>query len=157
MLRALVGYNHLPGAAGNVTVGDLATSAPTPSDNGLTYTYTLRKGVKFGPPVNRAVTSKDVAYAMQRLANPKDGGQYSFYYTVIKGWDAVRQRQGEDHLGHRDAQRLHDRLPPDEADGRLQPPHVDAGDGADPRGSRPSASRGSPATTAATSSPPART
>ena len=24
---------------------------------------------------------------MQRLANPKDGGQYSFYYTVIKGWD----------------------------------------------------------------------
>ena len=89
MLRALVGYNHLPGAAGNVTVGDLATSAPTPSDNGLTYTYTLRKGIKFGPPVSRAVTSKDVAYAMNRLANPKDGGQYSFYYTVIKGWDAV--------------------------------------------------------------------
>ncbi len=89
MLRALVGYKHLPGAAGNVTVGDLATSAPTPSDNGLTYTYTLRKGVKFGPPVNRAVTSKDVAYAMNRLANPKGGGQYSFYYTVIKGWDAV--------------------------------------------------------------------
>jgi peptide/nickel transport system substrate-binding protein len=26
---------------------------------------------------------------MNRLANPKDGGQYSFYYTVIKGWDAV--------------------------------------------------------------------
>ena len=45
--------------------------------------------IKFGPPVNRAVTSQDVAYAMNRLANPKDGGQYSFYYTVIKGWDAV--------------------------------------------------------------------
>ena len=26
---------------------------------------------------------------MNRLANPKDGGQYSFYYTVIQGWDAV--------------------------------------------------------------------
>ena len=25
---------------------------------------------------------------MERLANPKDGGQYAFYYTVIKGWDA---------------------------------------------------------------------
>ena len=62
---------------------------PTPTDNGLTYTYKLRTGIKFGPPVNRAVTSKDVAYAMNRLANPKDGGQYSFYYTVIKGWDAV--------------------------------------------------------------------
>jgi peptide/nickel transport system substrate-binding protein len=89
MLRSLVGYKHEPGAAGNETVGDLATEAPTPTDNGLTYTYKLRSGVKFGPPVNRAVTSKDVAYAMNRLANPKDGGQYSFYYTVIKGWDAV--------------------------------------------------------------------
>ncbi len=89
MLRALVGYKHQPGAAGNELVGDLATDAPKPTDGGLTYTYKLRSGVKFGPPVNRAVTSKDVAYAMNRLANPKDGGQYSFYYTVIKGWDAV--------------------------------------------------------------------
>jgi peptide/nickel transport system substrate-binding protein len=89
MLRALVGYKHQPGAAGNELVGDLATDAPTPTDNGLTYTYKLRSGVKFGPPVSRTVTSKDVAYAMNRLANPKDGGQYSFYYTVIKGWDAV--------------------------------------------------------------------
>ena len=89
MLRALVGYKHLPGAAGNITIGDLATTAPNPTNNGLTYTYTLRKGIKFGPPVNRAVTSKDVAYAMNRLANPKDGGQYSFYYTVISGWNAV--------------------------------------------------------------------
>ena len=89
MLRSLVGYKHLPGAAGNITIGDLATTAPTPTNNGLTYTYKLRRGIKFGPPVNRAVTSKDVAYAMNRLANPKDGGQYSFYYTVISGWNAV--------------------------------------------------------------------
>ena len=39
--------------------------------------------------MNRVVTSKDVAFAMNRLANPNDGGQYPFYYTVIKGWDAV--------------------------------------------------------------------
>jgi peptide/nickel transport system substrate-binding protein len=89
MLRSLIGYKHQPGAAGNELIGDLATDVPTPTDNGLTYTYKLRSGVKFGPPVNRAVTSKDVAYAMNRLASPKDGGQYSFYYTVIKGWDAV--------------------------------------------------------------------
>ena len=89
MLRSLIGYQHLPGSAGNVLVGDLATGVPTPTDGGLTYTYHLRSGVKFGPPVNRAITSKDVAYAMDRLANPKDGGQYSFYYTGIKGWNAV--------------------------------------------------------------------
>jgi peptide/nickel transport system substrate-binding protein len=88
LLRTLVGYRHTPGASGNQLVGDLATAVPTPTAGGLTYTYKLRSGVKFGPPVNRAVTSKDVAYAMQRLANPKDGGQYSFYYTIIKGWNA---------------------------------------------------------------------
>jgi peptide/nickel transport system substrate-binding protein len=89
MLRPLIGYKHQPGAAGNELVGDLATDVPKPTDGGLTYTYHLRSGVKFGPPVNRAVTSKDVAYAMARLANPNDGGEYAFYYTVIKGWDAV--------------------------------------------------------------------
>ena len=89
LLRPLIGYKHQPGAAGNQLIGDLATAVPQPTDNGLTYTYKLRTGVKFGPPVNRAVTSKDVAYAMNRLADPNDGGQYSFYYTVIKGWDAV--------------------------------------------------------------------
>jgi peptide/nickel transport system substrate-binding protein len=89
MLRSLIGYKHQPGAAGNQLIGDLATDVPKPTDNGLTYTYHLRKGVKWAPPVNRVVTAKDVAYAMNRLANPNDGGQYSFYYTVIKGWDAV--------------------------------------------------------------------
>jgi peptide/nickel transport system substrate-binding protein len=89
LMRSLIGYKHQPGAEGNDLIGDLATAVPDPTDNGLTYTYKLRDGIKFGPPVNRAVTSKDVAYAMNRLANPKDGGQYSFYYSVIKGWDAV--------------------------------------------------------------------
>jgi peptide/nickel transport system substrate-binding protein len=89
MLRSLVGYKHLPGAAGNELIGDLATSVPTPTNGGLTYTYHLRKGVKWSPPVNREVTAQDVAYGMNRLADPKDGGQYSFYYTVIQGWDAV--------------------------------------------------------------------
>ena len=89
LLRSLVGYKHQPGATGNDLIGDLAQAVPQPTDNGLTYTYKLRKGIKFGPPVNRVITSKDVAYAMNRLANPKDGGQYAFYYTVIKGWDDV--------------------------------------------------------------------
>jgi peptide/nickel transport system substrate-binding protein len=84
--RPLIGYKHIAGAAGNVPVPDLATSVPTPTNGGKTYTYHL-KNVKFGPPVNRQVTSKDILYAMERLANPKDGGEYAFYYTVIQGWN----------------------------------------------------------------------
>ena len=50
MLRSLIGYMHRPGAEGNKLIGDLATAVPKPTDGGLTYTYTIRKGVKFGPP-----------------------------------------------------------------------------------------------------------
>src|SRR3984893_9782461 len=88
LVRTLVGYTHQPDAAGNKVVPDIVTSVPTPTNGGKKYTYHLKAGIKFSPPVNRAVTSQDFVTAMNRLANPKDGGQYSFYYKVIKGWDA---------------------------------------------------------------------
>lgn len=86
MLRTLVGYNHVAGPAGNVLRADLATEVPKASADGKTYTFTIKNGVKFGPPVNREITSADVVTAMERLANPKEGGQYAYYYAVIKGW-----------------------------------------------------------------------
>jgi len=36
--------------------------------------------------VNRDVTSADFVTAFDRLANKNDGAEYSFYFTVIKGW-----------------------------------------------------------------------
>jgi peptide/nickel transport system substrate-binding protein len=87
LTRSLMGTNHVAGPAGNKLIADLATSVPKPTNGGKTYTFHL-KNVKFGPPVNRAVTSKDVKYALQRLADPKNGGQYGFYYTPIVGWAA---------------------------------------------------------------------
>jgi peptide/nickel transport system substrate-binding protein len=98
LLRPLIGYKHQPGADGNALIGDLATDVPTPTDGGLTYTYKLRSGIKFGPPVNRVITSKDVAYALDRLANKDDGGEYGFYYTVIKGWDAASKSSSFTHI-----------------------------------------------------------
>jgi peptide/nickel transport system substrate-binding protein len=86
--RALTGYNHVSGAPGNVLIGDLATEPTgTPSADGLTYTYHLRSGVKFGDPLNRVITSKDVAYAFERLATKSLVAQYGFYYEpAIKGF-----------------------------------------------------------------------
>ncbi len=84
--RTLVGYNHVPGAAGNKIVPDIATAVPTPTNGGKTYTFHIKQGVKFGPPVNRQVTSADFLNEMKRLASPKDGQEYGFYYNVIKGF-----------------------------------------------------------------------
>jgi peptide/nickel transport system substrate-binding protein len=87
LTRTLVGYQHLAGAAGNKLVPDIATSLPKVTPSTTTYTFHIKQGVKFSPPVNRQVTSADIVNEMQRLANPKDGGEYAFYYTVIKGWN----------------------------------------------------------------------
>src|SRR3954447_11756160 len=88
LVRTLVGYTHHAGAPGNKIVADLATAVPNPTNGGKTYTFKIKDGAKFGPPVNRQITSKDILYAMQRIANPKNGAQYSFYYNVIKGLEA---------------------------------------------------------------------
>ena len=87
MLRTLVSYRHIPGVAGTVVVPDLATGMPKVSSNGTTYTFHIRPNVKFGPPVNRAITSKDIAYAFERMASANQAAQYTFfYYSVIKGF-----------------------------------------------------------------------
>jgi peptide/nickel transport system substrate-binding protein len=86
--RTLVATKHIAGTAGNTLYPDLATETPTPTDNGLTYTFKLKSGVKFGPPLSRAITSKDVAYAFQRINAAPLVAQYGFYYYgVVKGMD----------------------------------------------------------------------
>ena len=86
LTRTLVGYNHVAGAPGNAIVADIATSVPKPTNGGKTYTFHIKQGVKFGPPVNRQVTSADFLNEFKRLASPKDGQEYGFYYNVIKGF-----------------------------------------------------------------------
>lgn len=88
LVRTLVGYNMVSGVAGNQLVPDLATSLPTPTDNNRTWTFTLKPGLRFAPPVNRPITSQDIAYAFQRIATPALAAQYGFYYTTIAGMDA---------------------------------------------------------------------
>jgi peptide/nickel transport system substrate-binding protein len=87
LIRTLVGYNHVAGVAGNEVVPDLATEVPEPTNNGTTYTFTLKEGIRFGPPVSRAITSEDVRYAFERMAKPDNGAQYGFYYEVIRGFE----------------------------------------------------------------------
>jgi YVTN family beta-propeller protein len=43
----LVGYRHASGADGTAIVPDLATKIPTPTNEGRTYTFQLRDGIRF--------------------------------------------------------------------------------------------------------------
>ncbi len=66
-------------------VPDLAADKPQISDDLKTITIKLKQGVKFSPPVNRAVTSKDVKYAFERFFSANVGGQYTSYFSSIVG------------------------------------------------------------------------
>jgi peptide/nickel transport system substrate-binding protein len=79
---------------------DLAESEPTVSDDGKTVTVKIRKGVKFSPPVNREVTSKDVKYAMERDFLPQVGNGYAgAYWGDIVGVDEYKAGKAKEISG----------------------------------------------------------
>jgi peptide/nickel transport system substrate-binding protein len=73
-------FAYMPNQTQNLSP-DLASTMPTTanggiSDGGKTVTVHIRHGVHFSPPVNREVTSADVAYAIERGANPNVANPY---------------------------------------------------------------------------------
>src|SRR4051795_10516091 len=78
-------YNYKPDDAVN-QVPDLAESDPQISEDGKTVTVKIKSGVKFSPPVNREVTSKDVKYAIERgFFNTVNNGYAGAYYGDLEG------------------------------------------------------------------------
>lgn len=62
---------------------------PEPTDDGLTYTLTLRDGVTWDAPSGaRAITSADFERGMKRMCNPALGSPFLTYYvSLIEGMD----------------------------------------------------------------------
>ncbi|MEY4664571.1 peptide ABC transporter substrate-binding protein [Weissella cibaria] len=58
------------------------------SDDGLTYTFKLRSGLKWanGDPI----TSQDFVYGWQRTNDPKTASQYAYLFSGIKNADAIQ-------------------------------------------------------------------
>jgi peptide/nickel transport system substrate-binding protein len=67
-------------------VPDLAEAAPEIAADGCTVTVKLRQGVKFSPPVNRAVTANDVKYAIERgFFSTVSNGYVGAYFGDLRG------------------------------------------------------------------------
>ena len=87
LLRNLVTYKHVAGLEGDDIVPDVAETWETSAD-GLTWTFHLKDGVMWGPPLDRPVTSQDFAYAFARINTKSLVAQYGFYYAgAIEGLD----------------------------------------------------------------------
>jgi oligopeptide transport system substrate-binding protein len=82
-------YASEPGQAGTELVPDLATEVPTVANGGISadgkvYTFKLRHGVKFPPPVDRECVAKDFKYSFERMMK-EPLAPATFLYTGIVG------------------------------------------------------------------------
>lgn len=75
-------------------VPDLATDTGTVTNDGMTWTFTLKNGIRYGPALGgedipgvtgEEITADDIIYAVERQFNPSVGAGYPFYYEVIEG------------------------------------------------------------------------
>ncbi|MDX6279310.1 MAG: peptide/nickel transport system substrate-binding protein, partial [Kribbellaceae bacterium] len=82
--RALTMFTVAPGAASGKLVGDLADGLGTASDGGKTWTYKIRKGLKFedGTPI----TSKDVKYGVSRSTDKTVFPDGPAYFDSMLNW-----------------------------------------------------------------------
>jgi len=80
----LVGFKKAAGADGFTKVPDLAEALPVPTNDGKTYVFKLRSGIKFSNGAD--LTVKDVVASFQRIfkvSSPTAGG----FYSVLVGAD----------------------------------------------------------------------
>jgi peptide/nickel transport system substrate-binding protein len=80
----LLAFKKAAGADGFAKVPDLAEEIPVPTNDGKTYVFKIRKGIKFSN--GQELTVKDVVASFQRIfkvSSPTAGG----FYSVIVGAD----------------------------------------------------------------------
>ncbi len=82
----LLTYAHASGTAGTVLIPGLCTALPVVSDNGDTYSCTLRKGLDFSD--GKPVVASDFTYAVERAIKAPWGGSGTFITPVIVGGTA---------------------------------------------------------------------
>jgi peptide/nickel transport system substrate-binding protein len=98
--RPLVMFSSEPGPKSTSLVPDLAETLGVPSDNAKTWTYKIRKGVKFED--GTAVTSKDVKYAVERSLDKTvfpDGPTYFNDFLDLQGYTTPYADPSPDKLG----------------------------------------------------------
>src|SRR5262249_10260143 len=84
--RTLTMFKIGPGAQSNEVVPDLAETLGKTDDNGKTWTYKLKQGLKFedGTPI----TAKDVSYGVQRSYDKAIYPDGPTYFNDMLNWPA---------------------------------------------------------------------
>jgi YVTN family beta-propeller protein len=93
----LLSYPDLPAPAGSQLEPEVAQSLPRRSENGTTYTFTLREGFRFSPPKNEPVTAQTFKYTLERSMSPKLNGPvlHNGYLSDIVGAKAYAEGRAQ--------------------------------------------------------------
>ena len=84
----LVAFNQVAGVGGTQLVPDLAVSLPTPTDGGKTYTFLLRRGIRYSN--GRPVKASDFRRALERYL---EIGRLNPYYDGIVGAERCKPHE----------------------------------------------------------------
>lgn len=100
MFDGLLDYDH----ESNL-VPSLAEGMPTVSEDGRTFRFRLRRGVRFHPmaghPEGRELVAEDVRWSMLRLMSQDVGSPGYPFYASIEGADAYHEGNADDVAGIR--------------------------------------------------------
>ena len=79
----LLNYPDRPAPAGTRLVPEVAESLPTRSADGRTYTFTIRDGFAFSPPLEEPVTAQTFKYSIERSLLPKMGPASALVSDIV--------------------------------------------------------------------------
>ncbi|MFN2628401.1 MAG: ABC transporter substrate-binding protein [Gaiellaceae bacterium] len=77
----LLAFRKVGGAAGNELVPDLATSIPKPSGGGTTYTFKVRRGIKYS--TGATLKPSDFRHAFERMFEVRGPTTGAFYAGIV--------------------------------------------------------------------------
>jgi ABC-type transport system substrate-binding protein len=84
----LLNYPDKPAPEGATLRAEGATGLPTISEDGKTYTFTIKPGYKFSPPSNEEVTAQSYARAIERALSKKQQSPAASFVRDIEGAQA---------------------------------------------------------------------
>jgi peptide/nickel transport system substrate-binding protein len=94
-------YVGIPGIPGTVPVPDLAVAPPSVSSDGLTWTFRLRRHIRYAPPLESVeVTAPDVIRGLLRAGSPDVGfGPGAVYLPLVEGFTEYASGRADSIVG----------------------------------------------------------
>jgi YVTN family beta-propeller protein len=95
----LLNYPDKPAPEGTRLIPEAARSLPTRSADGRTYTFTIRNGFAFSPPLKERVTAETFKHSIERALDPRTHGSAIAFVGDIVGAGAFASGRATDVSG----------------------------------------------------------